>query len=80
MKRLLLFTIGFLIFVVATFTMYSRPYIKQIIWHEQPTEITLYKDFYVGLPYLLLGSLLMFLSFLVPSLQKRFSAKASRSI
>jgi len=73
MKRLLFFAIGFLVFTVAGLFMFSRPYIKQIVWHGQPTEITLSQDFYVGLPYMVSGSLLMFLSFLAPKAIKRYS-------
>jgi hypothetical protein len=63
MKKLLLFTVGFLMFATAAFFMFNRPYTKTIIVRGEPYDMMLYRDFYVGLPYWLLGVALMFLSF-----------------
>jgi len=70
MKKLLLFAVGFLIFAVSGFFMYSRPYTKTIIHEGELVEMMLYQDFYVGLPYWLCGVALMFLSFVYEGVAK----------
>ena len=50
---------GFLIFACAGFYMFSRPYAVTIEHRGHPYTMVLYRDFYVGLPYFLVGVILM---------------------
>jgi len=61
--KLLIFAVGFLIFCAAIFYMFSEPYTKTIIVRGEPYDMTLYRGFYAGLSYWLVGVLIMFSSF-----------------
>ena len=60
----LLFAVGFLIFSVAGFWMFSEPYPKTIMVKGESYTMTLFRNFYVGLPFWFAGVLMIFSSFI----------------
>ena len=77
--KLMLFVVGFTVFAVAGYWMFSEPYTKTILVRGESYDMTLYRNFYAGLPFWLAGVLMVFVSFIYESVKSRVFHSSQRS-